>query len=152
VHRARLALVLVSAALAAIFALGGCRGQGVENATFYGARLGMTMRDVRSAFTPPSPGTWTAVQDATVPRLDWASSVPSPPAPVASARFEFHNGMLVAIRAPLAAEDVHAAGPPVQTTSATVVARDKDGARVSYRWISRECPAHKDEVAKLLAR
>ncbi len=136
------------AALVALVALVACRGSGGESAAFYGARLGMTMRDVRAAFVPPSPGSWTAVQDGAVPRLDWSATLAA--SPVASARFEFHNGMLVAVRAPLAESDVHAAGPPVTTTSATVITRDHVGGKVEYRWLSRECPAHKDEVAKIL--
>jgi hypothetical protein len=144
----RLAAVALVFALA--FALVAC-GKNAPAGQFYGVRHGMSARDTRAAFTPPATGNWSITQGE-LTLLDWTGTTPMPPSSVASVRFEFHNGMLVAVRATLSERDPHAAGPLVEDAGAIVTLREREGDRVRYVSIARDCPAHKDEVAKILAR
>lgn len=108
-------------------------------------KLGMAPRDVRDRFQPGVPGAWhTAVGIGEDTALEWKANAP-PPSGFVDARFEFHLGMLVAIRA-------HAAGPSregVSSTAKTVTARAADG---SVTVLSRDCPTHKEEAERLASR
>lgn len=110
----------------------------------------MSAKDVRDRFEAPSPGSWTVTPGEDM-FLDWKAVAPSR-ATLAAARFEFHNGMLVAVRADLPAGDALASGPPLATSPASVLVREKREGGVGYRLIARDCPAHRDEVSRILAR
>jgi hypothetical protein len=63
-------------------------------------RLGMAPRDVRDRFHPPNgdPGAWqTALGAGDDTVLEWTAR--DPQSTIREARFEFHLGMLVAMRA-----------------------------------------------------
>jgi hypothetical protein len=109
-------------------------------------RLGMAPRDVRARFAPGSAGQWqtkAGVEDDTV--LEWTGG---PDARIETARFEFHLGMLVAIR-----ESVRKGTGPddVVATPKTVALRKTspgDGAG-EITVLSRDCPTHHAEAESL---
>ncbi len=117
-----------------------------KNEAIPNVRLGMAPRDVRSRFQPGGEGSWqTAVGAGDDTVLEWTSH--DPKSSVAQARFEFHLGMLVAIRAhtndALPAEQVSA-------TSKTVTLRapaHEGGTNITV--LARDCPTHKDEADAL---
>jgi hypothetical protein len=105
-------------------------------------RLGMAPRDVRERFQP-GVGTWqTALGTGDDTVLEWTGRGES--SSVAQARFEFHLGMLVAIRARLnetvSREDVSATPKTV-----TIKAPAPEGG-TSVTVLARDCPTHKDEA------
>lgn len=114
-------------------------------------KLGMAPGDVRDRFEPGGPGTWQTsvgkVADDTA--IEWKAKDGS--AKVREARFEFHLGMLVAIRA--TTNDAPPSGEKISTTPASVTVRRPAGAGGSeVAVLSRDCPTHKDEAAALASR
>lgn len=113
-----------------------------------GLRLGMTAADVRARFTHE--GSWeTSVGDDGVVRLDFAAS--SPDANVTEARFEVHDGMLVAVRATLRdpSSDAGSAREIAPEAVRTRTLTEEGTLRIVL--IARNCPAHAREVAQILA-
>lgn len=106
-------------------------------------RLGMAPRDVRERFAPGADGAWqTALGTGDDTVLEWTARQPS--SPVAQARFEFHLGMLVAIRA---RSNGTSAGEQVSTTPKTVTIKapaPEGGTSITV--LARDCPTHKDEA------
>jgi hypothetical protein len=120
-----------------------CSREGEE--ALPGVRLGMSPRDVRERFTSGE-GTWqTSVGAGDDTVLDWTART-SAQGNVSSARFEFHNGMLVAIRARFAEEG----GPERVSVSPKTVAirRPDESGGVSLTVLARDCPTHRDEAAR----
>lgn len=122
---------------------------------FPGVRLGMTPRDVRDRFEVGSEGSWqtklgggAGASDDTV--LEWRAS--SDKTQATSARFEFHLGMLVAIRARLreglAAEQVEAT--PKTVTLRSPGAAGLGGTEVTV--LARDCPTHHEEAESLVVK
>ena len=102
---------------------------------FLGVRLGMGARQIRSSFQPA--GDWETSMDGDLLILEWNGSDPR----VRSARFELHEGLLVAIRAELIdADDAQSIAPDV--------VRNVRGGTLTM--IARGCPVHADEVARLM--
>jgi hypothetical protein len=98
-------------------------------------------------FQAPAAGSW-ASEANPEPILRWQGP---PGAPISQAIFEFHQGMLVAIRLRVSPGSPEAAGAEVEVTSTRVIARKKEpSGEVSVTVISRSCPAHSAEVAQLL--
>lgn len=113
-------------------------------------RLGMAPRDVRDRFQPGGQGTWQSrvgAADDTI--LEWTSH--DPVSKVPSARFEFHLGMLVAVRARVA--EASAKEERVEKTARTVsVRRPAPEGGTSVTVLARDCPTHKDEADALVAK
>lgn len=67
------------------------------------------------------------------------------------ARFEFHDGQLVAVRVVLASEHGDASGDRLVATPGTVLSRtpEADG-RVLAVLLSRTCPTHREEAESLV--
>jgi hypothetical protein len=112
-----------------------------------GVRLGMTPRDVRDRFQEE--GTWqtkvgggAGASDDTV--VEWTARDGA-----SHVRFEFHLGMLVAIRAhlrePIATERI-------ESTAKTVTLRRPGSSGSDVTILARDCPTHKDEAEALVAR
>jgi hypothetical protein len=151
--RARvLAFAVVAAALAGgvVLASSALAPRQPELGRFRGARLGMTASAVRARFETPSLGSWdtkpsTAADDAA---LEWhASKGPE------EARFEFHSGMLVAVRARVGSDDPAAARAPVEASSMVVRSHgEADGGVVGVTILARDCPTHHDEAERLARR
>lgn len=112
---------------------------------FHGVRLGMSPGDVRQRFKAP-PGTW-RVTSGDEMLVDYSPDQGAVP----KVRFEFHSGMLVAIRATVDPNDLAAVAPapPREVTPGTVLARDPADGKVAVTWLSRDCPTHKDEAERL---
>lgn len=113
-------------------------------------RLGMAPRDVRDRFKPggTDPGAWqTALGPGDDTVLEWTSH--DPKAPVSDARFEFHLGMLVAIRAKTADK---VAKEEISTTPRTVTAKEPSEGGSTITVLARDCPTHKDEAEGFAAR
>lgn len=139
--------------LVACLALGGlpaCEADASE--PLPSVRLGMAPRDVRERFQPGGQGAWqTRMGGADDTYLEWISQDPASQVP--SARFEFHLGMLVAVRARLAAAPSSAGSERVEKTARTVTLRKaapEGGTSVTV--LARDCPTHKDEADALVAR
>lgn len=117
-------------------------------------KLGMSPRDVRARFETATQGSWTtkigsSPGDDTI--LEWVAADPAS-AKITTAKFEFHLGMLVAIRAhlrePVAAE-------VVDLTAKTVTSRAPSAASGSGSdlvVLARDCPTHRDEAEAVASR
>jgi len=142
----RLAIVLVVA-----LGLFGC-AQEPANEAVPGVRLGMAPRDVRDRFEGAAEGGWlTSVgkgpgsSDDTV--LEWTSTGAKTRA--TQARFEFHLGMLVAVRAHLR-EAI--SSERVDLTPKTVTVRTPAAGGTDVTILARDCPTHHDEAESLAAK
>lgn len=113
-----------------------------------GARLGMTPAQVRDRFAGGEPASWeTEIDGADLTLIRGPSESMD-----RSTRFEFHGGMLVAIRADLPEDAPEARGEAVEISAASVVVRDPaPGGRVHLRVIARDCPTHAPEVSRVLS-
>ena len=122
----------------------------IETDALPNVRLGMAPRDVRDRFEPGGEGTWQtsvgAAADDTA--IEWKSKGASK---VKDARFEFHLGMLVALRA--TTSDPPPASETITTTPRTVtVRRPAAGGGTEISVLARDCPTHKDEAERLAAK
>lgn len=133
--------------LALLVALGltACRDAPTSH---HGVRLGDSMENARTAFQGGGAGTWTS-ETGKVPALTWKAQPPG--GTLREARLEFHDGMMVAGRFVESPDAAEAKGPPVEVTPASVIERRRDGEVVRVTVVSRSCPEHVDEVARILA-
>ena len=113
-------------------------------ADFMNVRLGMTPAQVRARIAQP--GRFVSTTDAEgLLVLTWTPNDPADP--VEEARFEVHDGMVVAIRVRLRQErpaDLAIAPEYVRRTSPG----PNGGAELTL--LARGCPLHEEEVADLL--
>ena len=138
----RIATFVVALALAAC-------GQDAPDAIPY-VRLGMAPRDVRDRFKPggTDPGTWqTAVGQGDDTALEWTSH--DTQSSLSTARFEFHNAMLVAIRAK---SNAKTSKEEISTTPRTVTVKSPADGGSEIIVLARDCPTHKDEADAFAAR
>ena len=142
--RRHLCLVLLALALGSA----ACHREAPEDAIPH-VKLGMAPRDVRQRFQPGHEGRWqTALGAADDTVLEWTAR--DPRAGVAAARFEFHLGMLVAIRA-RTSEATRAES--IATTARTVTVRaPEESGGTSITVLARDCPTHKEEADALVAK
>ena len=134
-------------------------GGDVEASRFRGTYLGMTAPEVRQRFAAGAPGHWAAsTSQVGEEALLWTADGAA--APIAHAAFEFHDRILVAVRAELASDTPEASGPPRMVTPVAVraLADDRSDAPTvgrdaprSLTILARDCPTHASEVARLLA-
>jgi hypothetical protein len=117
-----------------------------------GVRLGMSPRDVRDRFDGGGQGAWqtkvgggVGASDDTI--LEWSSTQATTRA--TTARFEFHLGMLVAIRAHLREG---AGAERVDLTPKTVTVRAPQAGGTEVTILARDCPTHHDEAESLAAK
>lgn len=109
-----------------------------------GVRLGMTADEVRERVDERGPGEWTS----SVVLGDW---VLEHRAGEERARFEIHEGQLVAIRLDGPASADLPTEPRFVVTPGSVLVRDTDAGRVRITLLSRACPTHHDEAESLVA-
>jgi hypothetical protein len=102
------------------------RQNGEARVELRGTWLGMTPTDVRDRFRAPGAGTWRSEQ-RTDPALIWTAAEGAPPT---TAYFEFHGGVLVAVRLTVPTTDPAAQGPALDVSTASVMSRQDqtDGA------------------------
>lgn len=130
-------------ALAALLALAAC-DKGPP--TFHGVELGMTPRDVRDRFdvkgkfeVEPSSG-----DDFTM------KLTPDSGSTVKAARFEFHGGALVAVRADVTATDPADKGDAFVVSRSAVLHRVRTPESAHVDLVARDCPTHRVEAEKLV--
>lgn len=121
---------------------------------FHGVKLGMRPDDVRARFDLPG-GHWQndGGTGGSGLKLTWQRDAKSGSG-LDHATFEFHNGLLVAVRGAFVAptDDTWLSGGKRAETPSTVVARDLDGPQKNVRWIAKDCPEHEAEVRSILGR
>lgn len=123
----------------------------VEPDAIPNVKLGMAPGDVRDRFEPGGPGTWqTSVSHiAGDTAVEWHAT--NGTAKVVEARFEFHNGMLVAVRAK--SNEPPPSGEKITTTPGSVtVRRSAPTGGTEIAVLARDCPTHKEEAAALAAK
>lgn len=104
-----------------------------------------TVRDVRLGMTPDEVrarrggGEWTTLVEASG---DLALERPGE-------RYEFHEGLLVAVTLELAATDPEARGAGRMLSPGSVLVRQPTESGVRVRLVSRDCPTHVDEARRL---
>jgi hypothetical protein len=154
---ARKARLFAALGILGLAACTSCRSEPASE-TLPGVRLGMAPRDVRDRFDGGGDGAWQTVignggrggvgaSDDTV--VEWTAS--NDHSRVSHARFEFHLGMLVAVRAHL--RDPAVKREPrtdVTPKTVTVLAPATDGTDVTM--LARDCPTHRDEAESLAAK
>ena len=144
-----LAAVVVLLALVLVGAVVRARNTSTGFSDLAGVRLGMTVRDVRARFDALGRGEWESRVDKDV-ILTWKPSDTTRGGPLA-ATFEFHLGILMAIRAELPPGDRAAKGPPFELTDAAVVVRERaPSSAIKLTAIARSCPLHAEESARLV--
>lgn len=133
----------------------GCDAKGGEmTEAIPNVRLGMAPRDVRERFRPSGEGSWqTAVGSGDDTVVEWTlrdEKARSNPTAVIEARFEFHLGMLVAIRA---RSNETTSSEKIGLTPKTVTIRSparEGGTMITV--LARDCPTHKDEAESIAAK
>ncbi len=129
--------------------LSGCKSPTNESDFVAGTRLGMSPRDVREHFVPGGEGTWqTSLGSGDDTILEWHATGAG--AKYRSARFEFHLGMLVAVRA--RAEGGVAKEGVTATPKIVTVVRPSSEGGTDIDILSRDCPTHHDEAEALAAK
>jgi len=121
----------------------------VETEAVPHVKLGMAPKDVRDHFEPGGDGTWqTSVgKSADDTAIEWRAK-DAQASKTKTARFEFHLGMLVAVRA--TTNDQAPSGEQVTATPTTVsVRRPATGGGTEIEVLARDCPTHKDEAERL---
>jgi hypothetical protein len=108
-----------------------------------GARLGMTADELRAHVDAQRPGAWTS----SVIGGDW---VLDRSLGDVDARFELHEGQLVAVRAEGPRSAGLAESPSFEVTQGSVAVRTVDHDRVRITLLSRACPTHRDEAEALV--
>lgn len=134
-------------------ALAGCSRAEASQDALPGVRLGMTPHDVRERLVTGGEGSWQTKLGASADdtAIVWTAKDGSA-ARVPNAHFEFHLGMLVAIRA-----EVREASVPKEETVAktirSVTVRKPAGVGVTgVTVLARDCPTHHDEAETLARR
>jgi hypothetical protein len=111
----------------------------------HGVRLGMTPAEVRARFEPEGTFSMTPGDEGEL-RLDWRAVGEQV---LTEARFEFHEGLLVAIRAKHGAEATSVQRLEVSPWAVRVARVDANN-RAETLLLARGCPAHESEVQELL--
>lgn len=119
--------------------------------SIHGVWLGLTALQVQRRFEDAPYGEFSELKGCSSPTLLWQRRDEGKTT-IRSARFEFHDGMLVAMRMRLAATDPLSRGPRLETSTGSLLGRattaDRDTALV---WLVRDCDSHAEEAAELLA-
>lgn len=114
------------------------------SSTLWGARLGMTATEVRAIVEQRAEGTWTT-------RLENGDWILERATAGEHATFELHDARLVAIRAEARVASDFPASPPYEETADSVLVREVRGDQVEATLLSRSCPTHREEAARLVA-
>lgn len=153
--RARLLALgaIIACALFAIASTVACRHDAASE-MLPGVRLGMAPRDVRDRFEGGAQGSWqtkvgggAGASDDTV--VEWTANGDS--TRVSHARFEFHLGMLVAVRAHLRDGGVHGEAR-IEATPKTVTMLTPAAGGTDLTMLARDCPTHHEEAESLAAK
>jgi hypothetical protein len=110
----------------------------------FGVRLGMTADEVRERVDARGPGEWSS----SVVLGDWVLEHRAGPE---HARFEIHEGQLVAIRVEGPASSDLPTEPRFAVTPGSVLLREPEAGGVRITLLSRACPTHHEEAERLVA-
>jgi hypothetical protein len=147
---------LLAIGLAALLSCAGSVGchRDTASETLPGVRLGMAPRDVRDRFDGGGEGSWqtkvgggAGASDDTV--VEWNAT--GERSRVVHARFEFHLGMLVAVRAHLREGDVKGEAR-VEVTPKTVTVLTPSAGGTEVTLLARDCPTHHEEAESFAAK
>ena len=108
----------------------------------------MVPRDVRDRFTQTG-GAWTSEAAKDDYAIVWTAPANAPADAPQTAKFEFHMGSLVALRADVPKSATIASGDDVIVTQSTVLKRSPSGNLVHLDVLARECPTHAEEAKRL---
>jgi hypothetical protein len=147
---------LLGVGLVALLGLGayglfGLLSAGGDVVQVRGVRLGLTPTQVRERFDPGIAGDWRSTTVGEDLHLTWTPGAEG--GDLRQARFEFHLGLLVALRLALLEGAPEALGAPLEVRAASVrtVGRSADGGGADLVWLARGCPTHREEVERLLS-
>jgi hypothetical protein len=138
-------VVLAALAVFAVIASGvavASRSLSDTRPSIYGVRLGMTADEVRARVDARGEGAWSA----SAASGDW---VLEHVRGGDRARFELHDGQLMAIRIDAIASP-ELDGAPLDVTPSTVLRRQRSGDRIAWTLLSRACPTHSAEAEALV--
>lgn len=118
----------------------------------HGIELGMTASEVVRRFDAGPTGRWSEATGCAGPSMEWSRGDAAAARAPLSARFEFHQGLLMAARVRVSPEDPTARGARLETSAQFVLAREArdDGSSVIVL-LARGCPDHEAEVEQLLS-
>lgn len=147
---ALLGLVLLTGLGATSLAASALAPLGAGPPSLLGLRLGATPDMVRARLSSASFRTELG-EDVALVADDAIADGVSP-----GARFEFHDGQLVAVRVELRSDHPDAHGAALIATPATVLSREVlsrafEGDLVHARLLARTCPTHREEAERLVA-
>lgn len=118
----------------------------------HGVRLGMTAQDVQRRFDVAPAGTWDAAPGCAGGALEWAPSGGASAQVPRWARFEFHEGMLVAVRLRASGADPSARGDRLTSSLGVVLAREPlPEGTVAIALLARGCPDQEDEIHQIIS-
>jgi len=127
------------------------RATAQQIAELHGVRLGMTIPQAKAGFDLGPKGQWSVAAGCEGGSLDWKPEDAASTS-VRWARFEVHDGVVVALRLRLAPDDPNAGGERLQTSDDAVAARETLGeGEVAVALLDRRCLEHAPEVSQLLA-
>jgi hypothetical protein len=129
-------IVLLSVAMTGV-ALNRLERMSAPLPSVLGLRLGARVEDVREARGNEG---WTTRVDQTG---DLVLERPDE-------RYDFHEGLLVAVDVRLDATSRDAAGPAIEVTAASVLARESTPSGARVQLVSRTCPTHSAAVDLLM--
>lgn len=127
------------------------RATAQQLAGLHGVHLGMTIAQAKVGFDLGPKGQWSVAAGCEGGSLDWKPEDAASTS-VRWARFEVHDGVIVALRLRLAPNDPSAEGERLQTSDAVIAARETlaEG-EVAVALLDRQCLEHAPEVLQLLA-
>ncbi|XXX82227.1 hypothetical protein WMF30_26055 [Sorangium sp. So ce134] len=118
----------------------------------HGIELGMTASEVVRRFDAGPAGRWSEATSCAGPSIEWSRGEAAPARAPVAARFEFHEGLLMAARVRVAPEDPSARGARLETSAQFVLAREaRDDGSSMIVLLARGCPEHEAEVEQLLS-
>lgn len=142
-------LLFVAVAAALWFVVGRAAPSLVDGPQARGVRVGMPVDAVRGAFVDGPAGVWSVLPGCLGEDLEWTRRDPAATS-TRWARFEFHQGVLVAIR--LHSDAAPPAAPRIELTPLTVSeVRSGSGASTSTTVLARNCETHRAEVDEVIA-
>lgn len=136
----------------AALALGACDKRPPE---FHGVVLGLAPRDVRERFDVKGafevvPAARRAGAGPSAGEDFTMKLTPSPPSTVTAARFEFHGGILVAVRADVTPADADSRGAAFEVSKFSVLHRVREASGTHVNLVARDCPTHRAEAEELV--
>jgi hypothetical protein len=121
----------------------------LDSEPFRGVRLGMAPESVRASFVDGAVGRWSTSPSCCGDRLEWTRGGPGD-APTRWARFEFQDGVLVAIRMLADSSTPVARRVDVRPAAVVETTRAVDGSTHTLV-LARGSEAHRAEVRQILA-